>query len=92
MPLPRRPECIGGKLRVEQALWSRDLVELADFFHGDTGWKYHNVLRTIEFISVAYVDVHYAQAYEWTTAWAYQAFKRLCRAQCNGLLPKAEVG
>ena len=62
MPLPRRLEGIGRKLRVEQALWFRDLEELADFLHGDTGLNHHNVLRTIEFISVAYVDLRYARA------------------------------
>jgi hypothetical protein len=64
MPLPPRLKGIERKLRVEQALWFRDLMELADFFHGDTGLNYHNVLRTIEFISVAYVDLHYARACE----------------------------
>ena len=87
MPLPRRLEGIGRKLRVEQALWFRGLVELADFFHGNTGLNHHNILHTIEFISIAYVDLYYARACEWTTAWAYQAFERLCRAQRNGLLP-----
>jgi hypothetical protein len=61
-------------------------VELADFFHTDKGLNHHNVLHTIEFIGVAYADLHYARAREWTTAWAYQAFERLCRAQRNGWL------
>jgi len=40
--------------------------------------------KSIEFISVVYVDLHYARACEWTTAWAYQAFERLCRARTTG--------